>query len=99
MKNEARRHIDAQRKQNISLSVLDEEEAVLLVVEGKPDLAMERLTAAFDKGAYNINIKLNPVYNRLSDRADYNALCKRTLAVINAERAKLGLEQTKLAGK
>ena len=99
MRDETRRHINAQRKQNISLSVLDQEEAVLLVIEGKPDLAMERLTAAFDKGAYDINIKLNPVYNRLSDRADYKALCKRTLAVINAERAKLGLEPTKLAGK
>ena len=98
MKNETRRHIDAQRKQDISLSVLDQEEAILLIVEGKPDLAMERLNAAFDKGAYDINIKLNPVYNRLSGRADYQDLCKRTLAVINAERAKLGLEPTTLAG-
>ena len=99
MKNETRRHIDAQRKQDISLSVLDQEEAILLIVEGKPDLAMERLNAAFDKGAYDINIKLNPVYNRLSDRPDYQALCQRILAVINAERAKLGLKKTKLAGE
>lgn len=99
MKNQGRRHIDAQRKQNISLSVLDQEEAVLLIVEGKPELAMERLTAAFDKGGYDINIKLNPIYNRLSGRRDYQDLCKRTLAVINAERAKLGLEATILAGE
>jgi TolB-like protein/Tfp pilus assembly protein PilF len=98
MQEQTRRHIDAQRQQSISLSVLDQEEAVLLIVEGKPDRAMARLNAAFDQGGYDINIKQNPAYRSLAAREDYQDLCKRTLAVINAERAKLGLEPTSLAG-
>ena len=86
-----RKHIEQQRDSNITLAILDYEEAVLLIIEGRPDLALSRLKSAYDKGSYDLHIKLNPVYNRLSGIDGYDKLVTETENVINAERAKIGL--------
>ena len=87
-----RKHIDAQRKSSISLSVLDQEEGILLVLEDKPKAAITLLEAAYQKGAYDLNINLNPVYRRLEIDPAYQRLVQDTLKAINREREKVDLD-------
>lgn len=87
-----RRHINEQRDNSITLAVLDQEDAILLVLEDKPDEALARLQSAYKKGCYDLNIKLNPIYSRLTDNPAYEALTVRTINTINTERGKLDLD-------
>lgn len=91
MMKATRAHIDRQRESRISLSVLDIEESVLLVLEGKNAVALDRLEDAYSKGSYDLGIKLNPVYARLDDEPRFEALKTKTLAAINRERQALNL--------
>ena len=91
MMKATRAHIDIQRESRISLSVLDIEESVLLILEGKTAAALDRLDAAFSKGSYDLGISLNPVYARLNGDPRFEALKEKTLAAINRERRALNL--------
>jgi len=92
----ARAHIDRQRKSQISLSILDIEESVLLILEDKQSDALDTLETAFSKGSYDFGIKLNPVYARLEGRPRFETLKLKTLKAINREREKLNLTETTL---
>ena len=93
-----RLHINKQRANSITLSVLDQEDAILLILEDKPDEALARLRSAYEKGSYDLNIKLNPVYNRLAGKPAYEALMARMIKAINVERGKLDLDPIVLPG-
>jgi len=88
-----RAHINAQREGAIKLAVLDHEESILLLLENKPDTALLRLQSAFDKGSYDLHIRKSPIYEQLSGHPDYEILTVKTQDAINAERAKLDLNQ------
>ncbi len=92
----ARNHINRQRKDGISLSILDIEESVLLILENKPSKALERLEAAFSKGSYNVGLDLNPIYKRLDENPRFETLKNKTKSAINRERALLSLPPIEL---
>ena len=72
-------------------AVMDNIEARLLLLEGKPNLAMDVLDRAFSKGARDLYWFVDPVFAPLRGTKRFDALKTNTNKAINAERAKLDL--------
>ena len=86
-----REFVDTRRASGQQGGGADYAEALLLMLEDRPEDALAMLESSYDNGHRSMSTIINPAFAPLREAPRYQALTAKLDAAINAERGKLGL--------